>query len=469
MRISGCIARETESAPPSAMEDTKASLMLSRLLSLTEDCDDMQARSSSAFQGDRNNNANDKRPSASHTFRVLQDKLKSNLPNVANAISTLHAEAKGVTHYGVSLTRTVDVLGENGVYLDEFEVAYIEKRFSNHRGEVNFHEVVQACNVGKPSEHLEPELMLDTIPQPFRLVIEVFEEEIFDAAWFEIIRRHPDIEIDSDGNQIVLPRNRNLEEKVAPSVIVSSKPTSIVSLVACSVGPFSFGVTSSGVLLTIESSSGRIVNSIASFHDVENVIEGKNEQEGNGSDNPELVSQIVPSWWVASVTGPFTEDGLFRVVVVRSQENLGPPPDENESKDTKSKKGAKSSEPDPTTTFKPHSEAKISVIEVKVPRSEIYSLSEPNAFSSYVAYSLPNIEADTLAHISIDLSPDGQVLMINHGLSLSYYIMDQPRSAVDKTKIKNRLTGILEDRELDEFGAPSLPVSFFFSRVVLYF
>lgn len=45
-----------------------------------------------------------------------------------------------------------------------------------------------------------------------RWIRQFIEYDIMDPAWFEILRRHPEIQVDSDGKKVVLPRNHNLKK-----------------------------------------------------------------------------------------------------------------------------------------------------------------------------------------------------------------------------------------------------------------
>lgn len=189
--------------------------------------------------------------SASALFSGLQRRFRRELQTVLSVSSLLLAEAKGTTHYGVTMTRVSEVLQQAGLPLDSFEVEFLRSRFSNHRDEVNFAEVLTALNVGKPVDYIDPDLIRDPLPQPFRMITELFETEILDRAWIEVLQRHPDLPIDSNGKQIVVPRNKNLAVCAVPSVINDGKPTRIVSMKTPPVGVFSFGISSSGTLITM--------------------------------------------------------------------------------------------------------------------------------------------------------------------------------------------------------------------------
>ena len=116
------------------------------------------------------------------------------------ACDVIALEAKGVTQYGVQLSRVLIVLEqEAAITLLQQEIEYIRARFANHRGEVNLQEIIHSCNLGRPDDFLDPDQHRDLLPQPYRMIVELFETEILDQAWFEVLRRHPEIEIDSQG------------------------------------------------------------------------------------------------------------------------------------------------------------------------------------------------------------------------------------------------------------------------------
>ena len=191
------------------------------------------------------------KPKASVIYAGLQRRLRQHMKTAEQVSSLLANESKGVTHYGVPMTRVIESLAFAGLPLDAYEIEYIRGRFANPREEVNFQEVLTSHNVGRPEDFVEPDLLRDPLPQPFRMINELFEQEILDRAWIEILQRHPDISIDSRGRPIVVPRNKNLNLCAAPTVINDGKATKIVAIKTPGVGVFSFGLSSSGTLITM--------------------------------------------------------------------------------------------------------------------------------------------------------------------------------------------------------------------------
>lgn len=74
-----------------------------------------------------------------------------------------------------------------------------------------------------------------------RWIRQFIEYDLMDPAWFEILRRHPEIQVDSDGKKVVLPRNHNLKkscrissstdyEKMVGTVLSDSSNTITVSI-----------------------------------------------------------------------------------------------------------------------------------------------------------------------------------------------------------------------------------------------
>lgn len=48
------------------------------------------------------------------------------------------------------------------------------------------------------------------LPQPMKTICKIIEYDILDRAWFQILRNHPELQVDSDGNVIPLDRNHKL-------------------------------------------------------------------------------------------------------------------------------------------------------------------------------------------------------------------------------------------------------------------
>lgn len=47
--------------------------------------------------------------------------------------------------------------------------------------------------VRPPLDHTDPELLFDQLPQPYRTVVKILEQDILDNAWEVLTRRHPEL------------------------------------------------------------------------------------------------------------------------------------------------------------------------------------------------------------------------------------------------------------------------------------
>lgn len=101
----------------------------------------------------------------------------------------------------------------------------------------------------------------DNLPQPFRMIQKIIELEILDVAWLEIIRKHPDIELGSDGKQIRLPRNQQLTCSCNPTMI-TERPFKASSVTA--VDDFLLATSAiSGSFHVMDAKSGRNMSTVA--------------------------------------------------------------------------------------------------------------------------------------------------------------------------------------------------------------
>ena len=63
------------------------------------------------------------------------------------------------------------------VTVGEFEI--LLRNFCDYKGDVRISHFLRALNIGPPTDHADPELMFDELPQPYKLIVEVLEEEKF--------------------------------------------------------------------------------------------------------------------------------------------------------------------------------------------------------------------------------------------------------------------------------------------------
>jgi len=66
----------------------------------------------------------------------------------------------------------------------------ILKRFGDFRGNVNYRKLYDSLGLDPPSDHLDPDLFQDPLPQPYRLIQKTLFS-ILDDTWDVICSRHP--------------------------------------------------------------------------------------------------------------------------------------------------------------------------------------------------------------------------------------------------------------------------------------
>ena len=91
------------------------------------------------------------------------------------------------------------------VTVGEFEI--LLRKFCDYKGDVRIAHFLRALNIGPPTDHADPELMFDELPQPYKLIVEVLEEDIL-AAW-DIIDQKYQL---SAGNTALDEDNKDGEE-----------------------------------------------------------------------------------------------------------------------------------------------------------------------------------------------------------------------------------------------------------------
>jgi hypothetical protein len=103
-------------------------------------------------------------------YSRIQAKLRQKINSAIELADKFNSSSKYV-----HMNDIMDALQSINIFLEDSEVEYIKKHFANHRGELNFKDVITACNLGIPKEHTEPDLFIDKLPQPYRLVSQIFE------------------------------------------------------------------------------------------------------------------------------------------------------------------------------------------------------------------------------------------------------------------------------------------------------
>jgi WD40 repeat protein len=77
-------------------------------------------------------------------------------------------------------------LALNGLELPRKALERLTMHFQQPNGAVQTHHFLQWVDLSKPTDHVDPELTLARLPQPYRRIAKVLDRDILDAAW-EII------------------------------------------------------------------------------------------------------------------------------------------------------------------------------------------------------------------------------------------------------------------------------------------
>jgi WD40 repeat protein len=75
------------------------------------------------------------------------------------------------------------------IEIGPIEQKFLAKRFTNHREEFYYRKFYKLLDIKPPDDFADPELLFDTLPQPFRMICKVMEEDILEAAWNQIVAR----------------------------------------------------------------------------------------------------------------------------------------------------------------------------------------------------------------------------------------------------------------------------------------
>jgi hypothetical protein len=105
------------------------------------------------------------------------------------------------------------------LYLNEAEINLCEKRFTT-AGYIDMNKFIAALDISVPTTHVDPEQFYDTLPQPYRMITKIIEHEVIDPVWLEITRLHPELLQNSEGGQLIVRRNQQLENSCIPTSII---------------------------------------------------------------------------------------------------------------------------------------------------------------------------------------------------------------------------------------------------------
>ena len=98
--------------------------------------------------------------------------------------------------------------GGSGEALHPDEAAALLHRFGDWKGRVNYGRFWRALEVDAPTDHTDPELLHDTLPQPYRMIVKLLEVHVLDASWDVLCKKHP--EVASRGRETRVQYRRHL-------------------------------------------------------------------------------------------------------------------------------------------------------------------------------------------------------------------------------------------------------------------
>ena len=212
----------------------------------------------------------------------------------------------------------------------------------------------------------------------------LLEQEIVDSAWLQIVRLHPDLEVGSDGQQICVPANRNLEEICTPSVLLKDKPCKIVSQAS---GPYDyhFMASSSGLLHVSDSSKGKHIKTIPVF-----------PTAGDRNSTINILAVKYP---------PMKENTINTVRLVLCETYIGmelPPEDPNAKK--------KGPDPDPVPTPK----CFLSIVDLQLPLNVGENNDSEFEINVALAHTIDHLLSadEPIPTFSADLNADGSILAL---------------------------------------------------------
>ncbi len=105
---------------------------------------------------------------------------------------------------------------DSGIQLRGEETEALAIVFGDWQRDVDYQKWWRSLGVNPPGDYTDPELLFDQLPQPYRTITKVLEQDIIDPSWDIITDRHPEL-------LLVQPENHTgplleLENIVTPSV-----------------------------------------------------------------------------------------------------------------------------------------------------------------------------------------------------------------------------------------------------------
>jgi len=305
--------------------------------------------------------------------------------------------------------------------LDQVTLFYCQKRFSNFEHIFDINSFVNLMDIALPDSYIDPKLHEDVLPQPYRMIAQIVEEDIVDLAWLMITRLHTEILLNSDGKPLCIPRNQPLQNTCVPTYI-SEKISKVTSMNAAPVGNYVFLTTSESVFSVFDPAIDRTLHAITLINTTE--------------DNAESNTKCISPWRISSLSDIDEMDSTIRLTVfcmVETMERKEAPPD------PKAKKGA-AAEPVLTPCIKGY----LAVVEVLLDK-----VSKPGALSNDCLRTIANIQfpvADEAfeSKLVCNISVDG--LFVSVSSDTGCFVYELPSVSETKAQFK-KMMDITEDSE----------------------
>ena len=88
--------------------------------------------------------------------------------------------------------------------------------FGDWQGDVDYQKWWRSLGVNPPGDYTDPELLFDQLPQPYRTITKVLEQDIIDPSWDIITDRHPELLLVQPENHtgpLLEPREREEQHR----------------------------------------------------------------------------------------------------------------------------------------------------------------------------------------------------------------------------------------------------------------
>jgi len=128
-------------------------------------------------------------PGAEHFLDLkarIRDACFENRIDILDAVQEADCSGKHLINWD----HFTDILGELlQIEVTQEELKFISKRFINHRNEFSYLPFHKLLDIQPPEGHTDPELLFDSLPQPYRMIAKVMEEDIIERAWNLIVKK----------------------------------------------------------------------------------------------------------------------------------------------------------------------------------------------------------------------------------------------------------------------------------------